>query len=313
MRHRFFLLKKILISYFVLALLAGCSMVETSPYVEAEGDDTRRLTIWALSDIQPGTSGERIYFENAIEDVNSLGRVDMGLMAGDLLASRSDRETFDWFVKTRRTSTVLNWFEIAGNHDARSQPLFSEYFPHPPYYGVAVGNILILMLSDISPASKTNISKEGFLWWKKMVLENQDKIIITVTHAQLRKSGLLGSVIKSRVIEDSARFEEVLEHARVVLWLSGHSHLPQGLANTLRIRPRFNNCCFVNVSSISKEPLIDSQSRMFVFTKGEPSVWIRSRNHTKQQFASGLNVELQLGQPFVWDGEEPVLILPRDV
>ena len=293
-----------------LVLLAGCSMVKTLPFEPFRDDGNPTLTIWALSDIHPRTEEERRIFENAIEDANTLGTIDIGIMAGDLLKSRSREEAFDWFVQTRSRSDVADWFVIAGNHDARSQPLFAHYFPDPPYYGVAVGNMLILLLSDVSVSSRTDISEDGFLWWRKMVLENQDKIIVTVTHAQLQNSGLFGSFAESRTIADSGMFENVLKKARVALWLSGHSHLPQGLAGTVSIRKEFNGTCFVNVSSISEEAFLDSQSRFLLLSSGSKKMWIRSRNHRFHYFEPNLDIPIELDKPFIWDGASPELILP---
>ena len=307
-------MKNVLLSLFLL-LLVGCSGEHTSLINDTniEKEDTpKRLVIWALSDIQPEELEERVLFENAISDMNSVGGIDIALLVGDLLKSRSEDEEFAWFFEARSKSHVSHWFEIAGNHDARSQPLFSKYFTNPPYYGVSVGNILILMLSDISVSSKTNISKDGFLWWKEMVQTNQDKIIITVTHAQLRKSGLLGSFVKSRVIEESADFEKVLEKEKVALWFSGHSHLPHGLPGTVSFERNLNNTCFINVSSIDEAPFLDSESRLFEFTEGSSIAKMRSRNHTEKRFSNSLNIDLDLGKPFIWDGSEPVLILPEE-
>lgn len=285
-------------------------MVETAPYVpESEGEE-QTLTIWALSDIHPRFEAERIVFENAITDMNDLEDIDVGIIAGDLLKSRSRDDSFDWFLETRSRANIGGWFEIAGNHGARSQPLFSHYFPIPPYYGVEIGNILFLMLSDTSTKSRTDISDTGFNWWRRMVMDNQDKIIVTVTHAQLTNSGLLGSFFASRRINDSTRFEEVLKRYKVALWLSGHTHLPQGISGTVSIKKELGNTCFVNVSSISVDGFLDSQSRLFVFKNGRKQVWIRSRNHTKRAFEPNLDIPLELEKTFLWDRTPPRLILP---
>jgi len=292
----------------IVLLAAGCALVATAPYRENLDTDRRVLTIWALSDIHPRTRDERRFFAETIDDANTLGPIDIGIIAGDLLKSRSQDGAFDWFLDTRSRSNVQSWFEIAGNHDARSQPLFNHFFPNPPYYGVRIGNILILMLSDVSTASRTDISDAGFSWWKKMVEDNQDKIIITVTHAQLAESGLFTSFLASRDIAGSKRFADVLKTNRVALWLSGHSHLPQGLSGTVSVNKYLNGTCFINVSSISRESFLDSQSRFLLFTEGEKKIWIRSRNHSKKEFEPRLDIPLLLQKPFIWDGSEPQLL-----
>ncbi len=121
------------------------------------------MVVWMLSDIQPEAPEERLLFEEAIADVNGhVAQVDLGVIDGDLLKSRSRDEDFAWFLRIRNRSKVRHWYEIAGNHDVRSMPLFRRYFPRPSFYGVEIGNILLLLLSDESTASKTDISDAAF-------------------------------------------------------------------------------------------------------------------------------------------------------
>ena len=291
--------------------VSGCSMVPTANYDDSRHSDGggRKFVIWMLSDIQPPTRAERGQFERAIDDVNNhIDQADLAVVAGDLLKSRSQDDDFSWFVETRSRSKVLSWYEIAGNHDVRSGQRFWQYFPHPSYYAVEVGNILLLLMSDESAASKTELSDETFEWWRDMVVNNQDRIIITVTHAQLAGSGLLSSSIASRRIDGSKPFEKVLQEQRVAIWASGHSHLPQGLAGTVSIQEKLGGTCFVNVSSIDEGAILDSQSRFFVFEEGSDRVWIRSRNHTQGRFDKDLDIELHTGKSFVWNGARPEVL-----
>ncbi len=293
----------------VLAFLGGCSRPLTGDSSSmSPGVEGRSLVIWMLSDIQPSTLAERQVFEQAISDVNAgVPRIDLGLIAGDLLKSRSKDEAFSWFLATRNRSKVRHWYELAGNHDVRSAPIFSLFFPRPAYYGVAVGNLLILLLSDTHPSSATDISDEAFAWWRDMVLGNQDRIILTLTHGHLQGSGLLGSSLTSRQINGSERFEKVLQEARVAIWASGHTHLPQGLPGTVNVQETLGSTCFVNVSSIDTGPFMSSQSRFFFFQEGSSQVLIRSRNHSLGRFEEGLDRSVSLGKPFVFPGKEPEL------
>ncbi|MBU1566091.1 MAG: metallophosphoesterase [Proteobacteria bacterium] len=296
----------------VFLLLAGCSGIRTGEFPEdrPEVGKGRTFVVWMLSDIQPPTLVDRLYFEQAIADVNErVEQVDMAVIAGDLLKSRSQDEDFSWFLSTRNRSKVRHWYEIAGNHDVRSEPLFHQYFPRPSYYGVELGNILLLLLSDALPSSKTDISDEAFQWWRDMVLRNQDRIIITVTHGQLENSGLLGSSFRSRQIEGSKRFKKVLREARVAVWASGHTHLPQGFPGTVSIPGELGGTCFVNVSSIDTGPFMASQSRFMIFEEGSDRLQIRSRNHRLGRFDEELDIFLTLDRPFVLSGGEPSLII----
>lgn len=291
-----------------LVALSGCSVVPTGKFDDGgpAGRQGRRLVVWMLSDIQPPTPAEHVQFEQAIADVNDhVDRVDFAVIAGDLLKSRSQDEEFSWFLATRNRSKVSRWYEIAGNHDVRSGERFHHSFPNPSSYAVEVGNVLLLLMSDELPTSKTEISDETFRWWRDMVVHNQQRIIITVTHAQLAGSGLLGSSFASRTIDGSERFERVLQEQRVAIWASGHCHLPQGLPGTVTIAKQLGGTFFVNVSSIDEGILLDSQSRFFIFEDGSDRVWVRSRNHSKGRFDQSLDIELRLDKPFVWNGEGP--------
>jgi hypothetical protein len=292
----------------VFFILAGCAI---SPSGEEQKGVRplalgRPLVLWLLSDIQPPTPRDRGQFERAIADVKAhVGPVDLAVIAGDLLAARSQAEAFTWFLAARNRSQVSHWYEIAGNHDVRSEPLFHRTFPGPAHYAVEVGNILLLLLSDESSESQTDISDTAFGWWRDMVVGNQDRILITVTHGQLKNSGLLGSTLASRRIAGSERFEAVLREARVALWASGHTHLPQGLPGTVSIQPKLGGTCFVNVSAIEAGLLRDSQSRFLLFEEGSDRAVLRSRNHSQGRFEEDLDISVRLGKAFVWTGEAP--------
>ena len=289
-------------------ILAGCAAVPHGNFTDrdVDGGTGKNMVVWMLSDIHPKTTDDRKIFEAAVTDMNeNVGSVNMAVIAGDLLKSRSSTSAFDWFMQTRNRSTVADWYQIAGNHDVRSGSIFKDFFPLPPYYAVKVGNILFLCLSDTSVSSRTDIEDEGFVWWEEMVKSNKDKIIITITHAQLEGSGLLGSILNSRIISQSERFEEVLKREHVVLWASGHTHLPQGLSGAANISKKLGGTCFLNVSSISDESFLDSESRVLYFKDGSDIVWIRSRNHGKKEFNSALDIPVSLGKKFYWLGERP--------
>lgn len=234
--------------------------------------------------------------------------IDMAVIAGDLLKSRSGDEAFNWFLETRAKALVRHWYEIAGNHDVRSSPYFHQYFPRPPAYGVSFGNVLMLLLSDTEPTSETEISEVSFQWWRRMVLEHRERILLTVSHAQLRGSGLLGSIFPSRVIVDSQRFEEVLRQAPVILWASGHTHLPHRLPGTFACREELGGSCFVNVSAIDAGGFGASESRFLLFSEGSDRLLIRSRDHDRRRFSEDLDIVVTLPQPFVYPEEQPHLL-----
>ncbi|MFT5699085.1 MAG: putative phosphodiesterase [Desulforhopalus sp.] len=292
-------------------LLAGCAAVPFGNFADRTLEDgsASNFVVWMLSDIHPKTVEDRKTFEAAVADVNeNVGPVSMAIVAGDLLKSRSPVSGFDWFMGVRSGANIPDWFQIAGNHDARSGEIFYDYFPLPAYYAVEIGNLLFLCLSDQSVSSRTDISEDAFSWWQEMVRSHKDRIIVTVTHGQLAGSGLLGSSINSRVIAGSERFENVLKNEHVALWISGHTHLPQRLSGAVSIRKNLGGTCFLNVSSISDELFLDSESRLLYFQVGSGIVWIRSRNHTEKKFNEALDIPLQLGERFIWNNERPQVL-----
>jgi predicted phosphodiesterase len=293
-----------------LLLTAGCLYL---PGHKLDASLTREdgFRIWMMSDIQPRSREERRHFELAIDDMAALGsKPDMAIIAGDLLQSYSAEDDFRWFLQTRSGLDVETWYEIAGNHDARNAVLFGKYIDKPPYYGVQTGNLLILLLADETGSSQTNISDQAFAWWREMVINNQHRIIITVTHGQLQQSGLFGSVAASRIIRDSDRFAEVLKQYRVAVWASGHMHLPGYFPGKTRIKQALGGTLFINVSAIRDDRFMDIESRMLVFTEGSDVLLIRSRNHNSRRYVSGLDTTVRLGHRFSRGTSAPALILP---
>ena len=145
-------------------------------------------------------------------------------------------------------------------------------------YKFVAGNILFLMLSDRndapSPVGRGHssekhkggyppgaVTRETFNWWKRQVLENQDKIIVTMHHHALRDTttasgngegnpryhgasgGAAGSSYLYFIIENDdpenfkftadahvfedflADFEEKNGRAAIDFWVGGHTHV----------------------------------------------------------------------------------------
>ncbi|MCL2156295.1 MAG: metallophosphoesterase, partial [Leptospirales bacterium] len=176
---------------FISALiLFSCSYEKAT----LKSSDNRQdfFIIWALSDIQPRNDSEREAFETSISDVkNNIPGPDMAIVGGDIFHNEELSETtLNWYIKAREGADIEYWFEITGNHDMKDYEAYKKYIKKPLYYSVEVGNLLILFMSDEDRFPPTFISDDTFNWWKKQVVENQDKIIITVTHAYLKNSGL---------------------------------------------------------------------------------------------------------------------------
>lgn len=296
--------KRIFHFIMILQLSTACYAGNTSGLItkdEIWNDPQRTLKIWVLSDIQPRNKKEKDAFRDAITDVNNnISGIDMAIVAGDI-ANRAKPETYDWYLSTRELSYIKDWNEIAGNHDLKTDlgKLFREDIKQNFNYSLTKGNILFIFMSDEERGKPTEISDKTFNWWKDLVVTNQDKIIVVVTHAPLKGSGIPFSGFRDRQIIDSGRFTEVLKKYRVDLWLSGHLHLPHYLANVVQ-KEEYNGTTFVSISSIRPEFLHikNSESRVITFLCGWDYVLIQARDHDSKQFDENLSSAYQVSKKY---------------
>lgn len=277
-----------------------------SQLIEKTGSD--HLVLWALSDIQPKNSSQRWHLEKAIEDINkNISGVAAAIVAGDIVHHRESKDDFLWYLAARSKSKVTQWFEIAGNHDMKDEKHYRQYIGEKLHYSVTVGNILMLFMSDEDRFPAQKISDATFRWWKNKVEKNQHRIIITVTHAYLKESGLFGYPIPSRNIAGSERFASVLKKNRVALWICGHTHLPGFIWERYTSPPSYRGTTFINVSAIRKSMFNNIESNLIYFSKGKDQALIRRRDHENGRFVRSLEITVPLGRPFVWDGTPPKL------
>ena len=188
-----------------------------------------------------------------------------------------DKGPGSWFRK---------WGDPMGEHTAHSG-VDAGRRPFPvegtwERYKFTAGNTLFLMLSDRNDApnpvgrghSKDRmkggyppgaVTRDTFNWWKKQVLENQDKIIVTMHHHALRDTttasgngegnpryhgasgGAAGSSYLYFIIENDdpenfkfttdahvfedflATFEKEHGHGAIDFWVGGHTHVKSPL------------------------------------------------------------------------------------
>ena len=306
-------MKKIKFHSFILisALIAASCSYEK---MTLKSSDNRQdvFIIWSLSDIQPRDESEREAFETAISDIkNNIPNPDMAIVGGDIFHSKELAEaTLNWYVKAKEGAGIEYWFEIAGNHDMKNYEAYKKYIKKPLYYSVEVGNLLILFMSDEDRFPPTFISDDTFNWWKKKVIENQDKIIITVTHAYLKKSGLfLADKVESRTILNSERFEDILKEYRVDLWLTAHTHVPSFLGFNESVVKEFNNTTFINISRIRRDMNCNPESRVIILKKGSPVMIIKTRDHNNEEYISRREVIINLKQNFTFEKNKPIFLL----
>jgi len=265
------------------------------------------LTVWALSDTHITDEAHIKPFRNAVEDMNdNVTDVDMAINAGDVV-NFPTAESYDLYIRTRDGSYIKEWHEIIGNHDYKTDKgnIFRKKLRGggDVNYTVEKGNILFIFMSNEDRGKATVITDETFEWWKKLVINNQDKIIVVTTHAPLQGSGIMFSSIAARQITDSKRFREVLREYKVDLWLSGHLHIPQSLPDTIVKQKDLNGTVFVEISSIRPDLLgmKEPESRVLTFACGTDKVLIRSRNHERYFYTPGLDEVFTLSKPYKCD------------
>ncbi len=287
---------------FISILIALTFEVSCTKSVGSENADNNHkvFKVWALADIQPRNSKERKAFTTAVEDINkNIKDIQFSIVAGDIV-NTTDEETFDWYVTEKNKSYIKTWYEIIGNHDLKSDrgKLFKEKLREDLNYNVCYGNMLFIFLSDELRGKPTDVTDEVFEWWKKLVIENQEKIITVVSHAPLEGSKIPFSDHEDRKIVESERFQKVLKEYKVDLWLSGHLHLPNEFTNTINRNNKFDNTLFVHISSIRPEflGLKHSQSRILEFICGEDIVRIKSRDHKSGKWNKEIENDYKLSK-----------------
>ena len=229
-------MKKLLtpILFLVIFALTSCHVGLSSGKELTEPDwfaSGKTLTIWALSDTHVKDESKIKPFREAVEDVNdNIPGINMAINAGDVVNFPTE-ESYDLYIGTRGESYIKEWHEIIGNHDYKTDKgsIFKAKLRGggAANYTVEKGNILFIFMSNEDRGKATVITDETFEWWKNLVIRNQDKIIVVVTHAPLQGSGIVFSAMDARQITDSKRFRKLLKQYKVDLWLSGHLHVPQ--------------------------------------------------------------------------------------
>ena len=76
---------------------------------------------------------------------NNVPNIDLAIVAGDIV-NETTEEIFDWYVQTRNTSYIEEWYEIIGNHDLKTDrgKLFREKLREEVNYSILKDNILFI-------------------------------------------------------------------------------------------------------------------------------------------------------------------------
>jgi hypothetical protein len=277
----------------VLLLQNACMRLEGGELLPSLPAEEKQLVVWAHSDMQPRSPAECEYYELAIADVRAhFDDISLAIVAGDLVHHGQSELVYRWIAELHRQTNVPRWLKIAGNHEWRNIELYKRYVETPLHYTFAWGNVVFLMLSNEAPGKRTFISDETFAWWKEQVVENQDKILITVTHAALKGSGLAAAGLGKLQIIDSPRFIRVLQEYTMDIWISGHSHLPGWLPRMHHRNDRLQGTFFIDLGAIRKDFLTGVESRFLYFEEGSDQLVLYYRNHQKQRFTRSVRIPL---------------------
>ena len=283
------------------------------PFSNLKTEEKQRDTfiIWAHSDIQPKKNEHLTNFPLAVDDIAAnFNYIDIAITAGDIVEKKNSADLYRSYLETRKKVKTGGWFEIAGNHEAKNIKTYKSIINPHLYYSVKAGNILVLFMSNSEKGQQTVIPDKIFNWWKNKVISNQDKIIITVTHASLKNSGLLQSKmgLKRQFIKDSKRFEKVLKENKVDLWLSGHSHFPGYLPYTDIKNNSLGGTVFVDIGAIREDFMAGIESRLIYLHQGTDRLIIRHRDHADGKFSDSREKEYRLSKNFYYSDKDKIYI-----
>lgn len=299
---------------FAALLLTSCSTSgnkESSSTPEVFNNDD--LVLWVFGDLQPRGEDEREDFDVAVDDIAAMKNIDASLCIGDIMQHGKEytiAEEFEWFYSTYSRSGIRDIYEIAGNHDARNINEYLKASGKPLHYSLQYGNLIIIMLSDEEESSGSDVPDEVFQWWKSIIENNRDKIIITVTHSHVQNTGFCYNFPSYRNLQGSERFTEVLKKEKVELWLFGHTHIPSCLGQSKRRIYSLNGTVFINTASIREDFSFSySESRIIVLKNGSDEMTVKFRDHRHRQYRDFLEQSIKLKTKFRYNGEKPVMTI----
>ncbi|HQO39655.1 MAG TPA: metallophosphoesterase [Spirochaetota bacterium] len=298
-----------------IILLSACSSAAKEQGIEQNSFKSDDLVLWVFGDLQPRSEEEREDFDVAVDDIASLKNIDAAICMGDIIQHGKEytiNEEFDWFYKTYSRTGIRDIYEIAGNHDARNIEEYLKATGKPLHYSLQYGNLIIILLSDEEDSSGSDIPDDVFLWWKSIVEDNRESIIITVTHSHVQNTGFCYNFPSYRNLQGSERFTEVLKNEKVELWLFGHTHIPSCLGQSKRTVYSLNGTVFINAAAIREDYFFSySESRIVILKNGSDRMIVKFRDHRSRKYRDFHEVSIRLKTRFRYTGEKPVMNVYR--
>jgi len=253
-------------------------------------------------------------------------------------ASGPDEPTQWWFRK---------WIDPVGE-STETSGVSNERRPYPVVgnwerYSFQVGNILFLMMGDRNdggppsgrrsrggyPAGKVTLGT--FQWWRQMIENNQDKIIVTAHHHMLKDTTVAsgewegvnggyhgrfedGAPAGASYLyfvgdePDAQRFEKYLERnpGSIDIWLGGHTHTnpDDNYGGKTHIETKWGTT-FINAAAMSKYHAWRTtmpMSRLLTFNPGRDTVdvgcYLHTSDYSQQGWYDRATKEVPLGHRF---------------
>ncbi len=272
---------------------------------------------WVHSDIHPKGGDNHLrqkkQYQDSIQDTLSLS-TDFVIVGGDI-ALGSDavftRGDYDWysrlkneFIEKNSRMDFTQWWDIAGNHDNHVYEEYLKVINPNLSYRRDVGNVTFLLMSDDykNYSAQQEISDETLTWWKQEVKDNQDKILINVTHNHALQHGIfrklrIDSMLGMGVQGTRGMFYH-MNHYPIDIWFSSHTHIPSYLKPITTVKSK-NYGLYVDTASIRKDFFYQFvESRFIYFKEGSDYCLIRTRWHEKKKFVKCLDYFYKLSKPF---------------
>ncbi len=293
--------------------LYGCAYLAT-PTIGAEPDPIKR-TVLLCSDIHIGFNDinvDGVVFKNALTDAEKCTEsIDYALALGDLV-QRGMRNEFEKYCAVRNSSSIKQWYELAGNHEFDGMQDFYSLINKNRTYAVIDGNVVWVLISDEGPDSEGQIGNLTFQWIKNTITKHQDKNIIVCTHQLVRNTVRPRSESHSYfdragdyVVNGSTG---ILDTLRVDLWLNGHQHYfkyDPTVDMAVRTYPK-GTTTFINVSSLNfNYNTGESQSFILSMTEGTKSIMAKRRIHDRGIFDAKSTKAISL--PYTLKFSKPII------
>ena len=264
-------------------------------------------------------------------------------VAGNHDATGPDQSTQWWFRKWIDPTSENREFSGV-DPEQRPYPVNGNW----ERYYFQVGNILFLMMSDRNdggpPVGRKGlggypagaVTGETFEWWKRMVENNQDKVIVSAHHHMLRETTVASGPwegFRNQKDEqsyhgyfqegapkgasylyfvdgqpDAQAFEKYLaEHPGAIdIWLGGHTHAKPGDTRGGRshIEKKWG-VIFINVANLTLLGGKQSpKSRLLMFVPGSKEVkvgcYLHSDHFARRGWHAPSERTIQISQPFSW-------------